>query len=300
MDSEYAIEVARKQELLQQRFDDAAVIADAKKLERVQRLLSKIGQVDLEAEGLKSRENQRDLSIKFHWGHDHRFNEHLSVSGRMGDRHINLMAQFMVSYGLDDSHFQGKDVIDVGCWTGGTTLLLKLIGANHVLALEEVQKYASAAFELVSGIYEFPDLSCDGTNLYQLDTEKKYDIAYFPGVIYHLSDPVLALRRLFNGLKDGGEIFVESMGIDSCEPISLFEGNKKYHKAQGESAESLNRGGWNWFVPSQACLSLWLEEAGFVDVKCFYSPVTGRVFGCGKRESFVEITRAGLSVPDID
>jgi tRNA (mo5U34)-methyltransferase len=210
------------------------------------------------------------------------------------------MAQFMLRYNLSMDFFAGKDVIDVGCWTGGTTLLLKALGANEVLALEEVQKYAIVAKSLAQDLYKLDNVTCNGTNLFDLETQKKYDIIYFPGVIYHLSDPVLALRRLFNATKNGGIIFIETMGINAKEAICQFHGNKQYHNVDNEDSKNLNRGGWNWFVPSASCLSLWLDEAGFENIDCYYSHHSNRVFGFAKRSKFNEITRAGLSVRNIE
>ncbi len=298
-DEDYASAVAELEALLRLTYDQFTHIDDPTKLDLARSILSRIGTIDAEVEGLASKENQRDLSIKFHWGHNHRFNDDLTVKGRMGDRHLNLMAQFMVRYDKGKDHFAGKRVIDVGCWTGGTSLLLKALGAGDILALEEVQKYATAARDLVQGVYDLDDVTCNGTNLYDLETDNPYDIAYFPGVIYHLSDPVLSLRRLFNSVKDGGEIFVESMGLDSGQPVARYDGNRLFHDASKDDAKNLNRGGWNWFVPSPPCLARWMEEAGFEDVDCFYSKISNRVFGYGVRKRFQEITRAGLSVRDI-
>jgi tRNA (mo5U34)-methyltransferase len=224
------------------------------------------------------------------------------VGGKMRDRHINLMAQFQIKYNLSKDYFVNKNVIDIGCWTGGTTLLLKALGANEILALEEVQKYATTATTLISDIYEQKNVTCNGGNVYNLETDKKYDVAYFPGVIYHLSDPILALRRVFNSLKDGGEIYIESMGLNNDNSICKFSGN-----ARGESDRDLtDKKGWNWFIPSSLCLKNWLIEAGFREVDCFFSDASKqlghgrRVYGYGKRKKYVDITRAGFSRPDVE
>jgi len=292
--------IIEKEKQLKGLLDSFTYLGDGRELEKAKEILARIGSIDAQVEGLKSTDNQRDLSIKFHWGHNHVFNENLKVGGRMGDRHLSLMAEFMVKNGLDIDYFNGKDVVDVGCWTGGTLLLLKMLGASNVLALEEVQKYAVASRELAQDVYKQDGVVCEGTNIYDLETTHKYDVIYFPGVVYHLSDPVLGLRKLFNAAKDGGEIFVETMGLDSSEPICVYEGNRRYHHAESESQGSLNRGGWNWFVPSASCLERWMLEAGFDGIECYYSHHSKRVFGYGKRTGFKDITRAGLSVRDVE
>ncbi len=292
--------VIQAQARLQALYDRFAWLDRPDKLDAVREILSRVGEVDLASEGLESAENQRDLSIRFHWGHDHRFCDALRVEGRMGDRHVRVMAEFMAAYGLHDNWFDGKDVIDVGCWTGGTTFMLKALGARRVLALEEVQKYARAADDLVNGVYELDDVHCEGGNLYEFETDTPYDVAYCPGVVYHLSDPVLGLRRLFNGLRDGGEIFVESKGYNTDNVVCRFEGRDVLHPGGGERPGAFDRGGWNWFVPSPPCLAAWMTEAGFTGVDCYFSPVSGRVFGRGRRRQHVPMTRAGFSVPDIE
>jgi 2-polyprenyl-3-methyl-5-hydroxy-6-metoxy-1,4-benzoquinol methylase len=260
-------------------------------------LLSKIGSIDVEGEGLTSTVNQRDLSLKFHWGHNHKFDREIEVRGRMGDRHLSLWAQFKVGFELCDEYFEGKKALDIGCWTGGTTLSLAMLGASSIDAVEEVAKYRNASALLCNQIYSL-NVGFQNDNLYSLRSVQEFDLVYFPGVIYHLSDPVLALRRLYNALAIGGEILVETMAITSDDPVARFDGNRIFHNADGESLENLNRGGWNWFVPSQSCLCLWMQEAGFKDIASFMSPIDGRLYARGFKPDHQPICQAGLSVLD--
>jgi len=271
-------------------------LTSSEQLEKADALVSQIGSVDWETEGYQGPEYQRDLSIKFHWGHNHRFADNFIVSGKMGDRHTKLMAEFQEGFDLPQGAFKDKDILDIGCWTGGTTLTLKMLGARRVLALEEVRKYADTTHRLATEIYGYTDVKCLAKSLYHLE-EGKFDLVYIPGVVYHLSDPVVGLRRLFNRLKDGGEILVESAGIKSDEAICSFRGNQAHF---GGDQKTLNRSGWAWFWPSAKALDMWLQEAGFEDTSTFISPFGTRVFGYGRRTKYRDITRAGLSVPDIE
>ena len=286
---------------LRKHFTGFCVVENEAKRNRVRELIAQEGTIDARIEGLEGKEFQRDLTVKFHWGHNHDFGNGLSIAGRMGDRHINLMAEFMTGFDLPRDFLQGKSCIDVGSWTGGTTLMLKSLGAGRVLALEEVKKYANTAKALCQEIYGFEDVASDGTNLYELTVnDDRYDVAYFAGVIYHLSDPVLGLRRLFNSLVDGGICLVETAGINDERSIAQFDGNRIYHNADVETSAKLNRGGWNWFLPSPLCLERWMIEAGFENVRTYYSHSSDRVFGYGERTKYTDICRAGLSVPDVE
>lgn len=262
---------------------------------------SEIGRIDAAIEGYADDEidRQRDLSIKFHWGHNHDFGT-FSVDGRMGDRHLNLMGDFMRHFDASPADFEGRRVLDVGCWTGGTSLLLTALGAQ-VFAIEEVKKYA-AMVEFLSRSFGLEHrLTVQPRSIYECDREELYDsfdIVYFPGVVYHLSDPVLALRILFNTLRVGGSIYVESAGIDHPEPHCKFEGSYMYHKNSGDRL-SLSRGGWNWFLPSATALSRMMQEAGFEEVRALWDSERKRVYGFGKKTRQVGICRAGLSVKSI-
>lgn len=96
--------------------------------------------VDSDMEGYADHECQRDLSIKYAWGHNHDFGS-FQVPGAMGERHLNILAEFMQVYGLPKD-LTGKKILDIGVWTGGTCMLMCALGAE-VTALEEVKKYAN-------------------------------------------------------------------------------------------------------------------------------------------------------------
>lgn len=264
-----------------------------------QTIKSKLGVIDAQSEGYSKDEleRQRGLSIKYHWGHNHDFGD-FKLDGRMGDRHINLMANFIDLFPVRIEDFKDKGVFDIGCWTGGTTLLLAALG-SEVLAIEEVNKYAETVSYLSKSFGIDGRVSVESKSIYDYNSEDYYDrfdIVYFPGVIYHLSDPLLALRILFNSLKEGGIILVETAGLNTDEPFCKFSGSLVHNSG---TRERLNRGGWNWFVPSPTALHRMMREAGFDEIDTQWHYGTDRVYGFGKKVSQVGICKAGLSVPGI-
>ena len=263
------------------------------------RVRSQIGAVDGRSEGYGDAElsRQRDFSTKFRWGHDHDFGG-FRLEGAMGERHVVLLGHFVAMFPVALDDFDGKDVLDVGCWTGGTTLALASLGAR-VVALEEVRKYADMAAFLAGSFGLAERVSVRAQSLYACNTpefRERFDVAYFPGVIYHLSDPVVALRILYNSLRPGGILLVESAGIDSPEPICRFDGTLVHNSG---SLERLDRTGWNSFMPSPLALERMMREAGFDDVESVWHPQFSRIYAFARKTSQVGICRAGLSVPDI-
>ena len=107
---------------------------------------------------------------------------------------------------------------------------------------------------------------------------------------------MLALRILFNSARVGGFIFIESAGINVEEPLCRFDGSLIW---QSGIKENMNRGGWNWFMPSPSALHRMMKEAGYDDIQTLWHSDTNRIYGFGRKLSQVGICRAGLSVPNI-
>ena len=75
-------------ELMKERFTiDNVVPKHRSKLQET--ITKQLGVVDSYIEGYKNQSRQRDLSVKYHWGHNHDFGS-FYLSGRMGNRHIEL------------------------------------------------------------------------------------------------------------------------------------------------------------------------------------------------------------------
>jgi SAM-dependent methyltransferase len=264
-----------------------------------QYIQSQIGKIDAQSEGCSEDEleRQRDLSLKFYWGHNHDFGEFM-LEGNMGDRHIKLLTNFTTLFPVSLQDFKNKDVFDIGCWTGGTTLLLASLGSN-VFAIEEVKKYADMVSFLSKSFGIEDHVTVRPMSIYDCKSKgfhDRFDIVYFPGVVYHLSDPLIALRILFNSLKVDGIILVESAGINQAEPLCRFDGSLIYRTG---TKERLNRGGWNWFIPSPSALLRMMREAGFEENRTLWHYGTNRVYAYGKKVSQVGLCKAGLSVPNI-
>jgi 2-polyprenyl-3-methyl-5-hydroxy-6-metoxy-1,4-benzoquinol methylase len=251
---------------------------------------------DHDIEGYSDPSRQRDLSIQFHWGHDHDFGT-FAVPGRMARRHLWLLTTFMEQFRALPRTLEGKRVLDIGCWTGGTSLLLAAMGAE-VLAIEEVQKYVDAV-TYIKKAFAISNLEVRRLSLYELDGaefQDRFDYVLFAGVLYHVTDPIVALRLIFNCLKDGGSMLLETMAshADESQPTIEYWGPTAF--TTPGTAENLNRGGWNWFVPSRKTIAQMIADVGFEKVQT--TPVADqRCVATATRTAHTDMLRAGLARP---
>lgn len=238
---------------------------------------------------------QRDLSLKFHWGHNHDFGNNFKLIGKMKERHIEIIASFIDDYGLPRD-LEGKKILDIGVWTGGTSLLLTALGAK-VYAIEEVPQYASMVNYLAWAFGVENKLRCFSMSLYEFLPmfADEFDYIIYSGVIYHVTDPLISLRMIFTALKDGGSVFLETLGNDFANSVCLYEGPGTYSSG---NKDNLNRGGWNYFIPSISCLDRWCKDVGFQKVK-IGSLVQKRIKGVACRITYRDYCRAGASIKSI-
>ena len=249
-------------------------------------------------EKYEDEENQNLHMIKFFWGHDHDFGE-FKVSGLMGTRHIWMLSRFFDHFGIDPSSIRNLDILDVGSWTGGVSLILNKLG-GRILAIDEIRKYIHALRYLVTA-FGLKGLECESLSLYDLgrpDFSRRFDMVFCLGVIYHISDPIIGLRRIYNVMKPGALLCLESMSFDSDEYMWEYQG------------PSRRRGvfGWNWLIPSPRAIFQLLEDTGFEDIKIGDGTAEfsvtrendpmgpNRCFAVARKKERHSICQAGLSV----
>lgn len=243
-------------------------------------------------EGYVDATKQNPVTVKFHWGHRHDFGC-FSMPGRMGNHHIAVMATFIDKLGAIPRSLSGMRVLDVGCWTGGSSLLLCAMGAE-VVAVEEVRKFADCARYLAFA-FDVKALEVRHMSLYECTAaqfQDDFDLVLCAGVLHHLSDPKLALRIMFNCLKDGGLCLLETLSFEHDPHIRA----RRAREAAGEGA--LEPAGWNWMLFTRPTLARTLEEVGYaISHPC--SVVDDRSFIAARRVRHADMWRGGLSVRNI-
>jgi len=140
----------------------------------------------------------------YKWYHSIKLNENLVTPGRKYEVIWDIILK-----GMDRIDFNNKKVLDIGCRDGLFSLKAEESGAREIIGIDN---------EISKGAVEFliPLLNSKvkmfETNLYDLSIRDfgTFDIILFPGVLYHLRFPFLALKIISDLLNENGILLVET------------------------------------------------------------------------------------------
>lgn len=149
-------------------------------------------------------------------------------------------------------NLEGKIVGDIGCNNGYYLFRMlnfnpaKLVGFDPCIRTYLQFKFIN---HFINSNINFELLGVEHLPFY----EHKFDTLFCLGVLYHRSDPIKCLKELKISLNDNGELFLDTMIINSDKEIALCP-NKTYSKIPNI-----------YFVPSIKALQNWCERAKFKD-----------------------------------
>lgn len=188
---------------------------------------------------------------------------------------------------VEPSHYRipddmaGKEVLDIGAWDGYWSFEAVRRGAYRVVAVDDfsdslsdtdpasrMQEWASFDLCVEALGYRGKNLHRLRRSVYECAILGPFDMVFFFGTLYHLRHPLLAIDTIFNALKRGGEIYLETAICDAYSPYQQSEGghnNKIVMEFYPGSQYGNNKS--NWWTPTLSCLGAMLEAAGFVDVE---------------------------------
>lgn len=179
----------------------------------------------------------------------------------------------------------GLSVLDIGAWDGGFSFEAERRGADSVTAMD-VWNCTDEPGSAGNGWdnYQFAHAALDSqvqtlnrsiTSIWQVG--RKFDLILFLEVLYHLQEPLYALRRINSMLACGGMVCLETW-IDAEwieEPAAIF-----YPGAELAGDPT------NWWGPNVKCVQSWAIAAGFATCELVWSKNDVHLGGRGKRACF--------------
>jgi tRNA (mo5U34)-methyltransferase len=166
-------------------------------------------------------------------------------------------AQPVIKRAYDEIDFRGKTFLDVGCWDGLWSFEAEKRGAAVVYATDLVsqRKFRGhptvrlARRALGSRLRYEPNLSVSDVGRLGV---RDFDVVLYAGVYYHLKDPLRSFSALRRVMKEGGLMIVEGAVLDGpgCFARYFYRDVHLWDRS-------------NWWVPTVACLTQWVESSYF-------------------------------------
>lgn len=211
----------------------------------------------------------KDIS-KVRWFHSIELEPGGITPGLVPFEHLNRMVDDL---NLPDD-MSGVTVLDIGSRDGFFSFQAERRGAD-VIAVD-IQAIDEIGFGIARDILKSKAKFIQA-NIYDLTLEKiggrQVDVIFFLGLFYHLRHPLLALDIIWNLLKPGGTLYLETAYLDEYFLIrdDLVTSLESIHPSLCDTAilqyyrnDELNPGDYsNWFSPNRKALEDILFSAGF-------------------------------------
>ena len=152
---------------------------------------------------------------------------------------------------------QGKHILDIGCNNGYYLHRIAAQNPKSVLGIDPTLPYY-LQYEFLSQFYRPKNVVFEPVGIQDLErSEKKFDIIFCLGILYHHQNPFEILQKIFKMLRPGGILIAESQGIQKEGPYFLLP-QKKYMGLPGF-----------WFLPTKEAHENLIRRSGFQYVKTF-------------------------------
>jgi SAM-dependent methyltransferase len=197
-------------------------------------------------------------SAQYGWGHTIDFGP-FQKEGLLGKSYLKL-AGGLDEWGWWPASLDGMRIADVGCFTGGLSLLMAHRGAEVVYAVDEIPEHLAQCTTLarIFGTDTVRPILQSAFRLRENIQPGSLDLVLLSGVLYHLSDMLVGLYAMRELLTAGGLLLIQSSAVDDFA-----------HSYANFGRFCAGR----WWQPTGLCLQDMCEFMGFKkpDVR-FYDP----------------------------
>lgn len=150
----------------------------------------------------------------------------------------------------------GKRILDVGGGSGFHGFCMVGAGAKSVIVIDPSCLFYHQFLAIKHFVGQVP-VHFIPVPLEELPKQSAlFDVVFSMGVLYHRASPFEHLEQLKGQLRKGGTLVLETLVVDGDDKTVLVP--------QDRYAQMNNV----YFLPSVPALTLWLQKAGFSDVRC--------------------------------
>jgi len=144
-----------------------------------------------------------------------------------------------------------KHVLDIGCNNGYFSFRMAGLNAKWVLGIDPSVKYISQ-FMALQHFFQIPSINILPIGFEDINAlEHNFDVILCLGILYHHPNPLQLLENLKKITRRRGEIFLETLVLDTKEDICLCPTGK-----YAEMKKVYN-------IPSLSVLKHWIKTSGF-------------------------------------
>jgi tRNA (mo5U34)-methyltransferase len=155
-----------------------------------------------------------------------------------------------------------RNILDIGCGSGYHCWRMRGAGARFVVGIDPTVVFVMQ-FHAIQNYIRDPSVHVLPVGIEDLIENMNYfDSVFSMGILYHRRDYQQHLAELWNCLRDGGELVLETLVIDE-QYGDLLQPKGRYAQMRNVHA-----------IPSVSTLTAWLKQAGFSNVRCVDVTVT--------------------------
>lgn len=156
----------------------------------------------------------------------------------------------------------GRNVLDVGCGNGYYAMRMREAGARSVIGVDPTILYVMQ-FLAVQHFMQMPEIFVLPLRLNELpQNARKFDTTFSMGVLYHQRSPLEHLRELKGGLRQGGQLILETIYLPG-EDSRAYTPPERYARMRNV-----------WLLPTISELTTWLSRSGFTGIEIIDSSRT--------------------------
>jgi SAM-dependent methyltransferase len=166
---------------------------------------------------IASEVDRLGANAQYGWGHTIDFGP-FRKEGLLGESYLAI-AGALDLWGWWPARLDGLHVADVGCFTGGLSLLMADRGAAVVHAVDEIQEHLAQCAFLAKAFAKksIKPILRSAYHLRDNIQPGSLDLIVLSGVLYHMSDMLVGLYAMRELLKPGGLLLIQSNGVDDFE-----------------------------------------------------------------------------------